>query len=263
LLARNFDIAMTAIDNVVAYQEGQNEAPIGPNPDLFVFAGTDNSFPSLVSQAPLKDVKSLRGRILTVDAMTTGYAFVLRDILERHKIAPDEATFVRAGGTPQRLQDMLTDPQHTATIQGTPFEFIGELKGLNTLLRVSDELGPYQGFVAPAKRSWASAHDKDAVGYVRALVRGIEWLYQPDNRPIVEALLVADIPDMSPRSAAKTYDVALGKSGGIFGGAKPDLQGVQRVLYLRSRYGTSRKDLADPMKYVDLTYLDRAALPSK
>jgi ABC-type nitrate/sulfonate/bicarbonate transport system substrate-binding protein len=247
LLARNFDIAMTAIDNVVAYQEGQNEAPIGPNPDLFVFAGTDNSFPSLVSQAPLKDVKSLRGRILTVDAMTTGYAFVLRDILERHKIAPDEATFVRAGGT----------------IQGTPFEFIGELKGLNTLLRVSDELGPYQGFVAPAKRSWASAHDKDAVGYVRALVRGIEWLYQPDNRPIVEALLVADIPDMSPRSAAKTYDVALGKSGGIFGGAKPDLQGVQRVLYLRSRYGTSRKDLADPMKYVDLTYLDRAALPSK
>ena len=263
LLAGNFDIAMTAIDNVVAYQEGQNEAPIAPDPDLFVFAGTDNSFLSLVSQAPLKDVRSLRGRTLTVDAMTTGYAFVLRDILERHQIAAGEVTFVRAGGTPQRLQDMLADPQHAATIQGTPFEFIGELKGLNTLLRVADELGPYQGFVATAKRSWASAHDRDVVGYVRALVRGIDWLYQPENRPIVEALLIADVPGMSPGIAAKTYDVVLASSGGFFRGAKPDIEGVRRVLALRSRYGIPQRELTDPMKYIDLSYLARAAEPAK
>jgi ABC-type nitrate/sulfonate/bicarbonate transport system substrate-binding protein len=67
LLAGNYDIAMTAIDNVVAYQEGQNEAPIGPDPDLIAFVGTDNSFLTLVSQGPLKDVQSLRGHILTVD----------------------------------------------------------------------------------------------------------------------------------------------------------------------------------------------------
>src|SRR5579872_37190 len=29
-----FDIAMTAVDNIVAYVEGQGEAPIGPQPDF-------------------------------------------------------------------------------------------------------------------------------------------------------------------------------------------------------------------------------------
>jgi ABC-type nitrate/sulfonate/bicarbonate transport system substrate-binding protein len=258
LLAGNYDIAMTAIDNVVAYQEGQNEAPIGPNPDLVAFAGTDNAFLSLVSQGPLKSIASLRGHTLTVDAMTTGYAFVLRDLLERHQIMSGDVTFVRAGGTPQRLQDMLKNTEHAATIQGTPFEFIGELKGLNTLVRIADELGPYQGFVAATKRSWAAAHDADVVGYTRAMVRAIEWLYQPDNRPIVEALLIADIPGMSPSLAAKTYDIALAKSGGIFHGARPDLEGIRRVLALRTRYGLPQKDLVDPMKYLDLSYLARA-----
>lgn len=263
LLAGNYDIAMTAMDNVVAYQEGQNEAPVGPNPDLFVFAGTDNSFLTLVSQGPLKTVESLRGHVLTVDAMTTGYAFVLRDILERHHINEGDVTFKRAGGTPERLQAMLENADQAATIQGTPFEFIGETRGLNTLLRVSEAIGPYQGFVATTKRSFAAAHDRDIVGYTRALIRGIDWLYRPENRPIAEALLVANIPGMSPALATKTYDVVLSASGGFFRGAKPDMKGVDRVLELRSRYGLPHRDLRDPLKYLDLSYLDRAQAAEK
>jgi ABC-type nitrate/sulfonate/bicarbonate transport system substrate-binding protein len=263
LLAGNYDIAMTAMDNVVAYQEGQNEAPIAPDPDLFVFAGTDNSFLTLVSQGPLKTVEGLRGHVLTVDAMTTGYAFVLRDILDRHHMDETEVTFTRAGGTPERLQGMLENPNQAATIQGTPFEFIGETHGLNTLFRVVDELGPYQGFVATAKRSWAAQHDRDIAGYARALVRGIEWLYRPENRPVAEALLIANIPGMSPTLATKTYEIVLSQSGGYFRGARPDLRGIDRVLALRSRYGIPHRTLVDPMKYLDLSYLDRAEAPAK
>jgi len=258
ILAGNYDIAMTAMDNVVAYQEGQNEAPIGPNPNLFVFAGIDNSFLTLVSQGPLKTVESLRGHVLTVDAMTTGFAFVLRDILERHHVKEEDVTFKRAGGTPERLQEMLANPDQAGTIQGTPFEFIGEMHGLNTLLRVSEAIGPYQGFVATTTRSWAADHDRDIVGYTRALIRGIDWLYHPENRPIAEALLIANIPGMSPTLAAKTYDVVLSPSGGFLRGARPDLTGIRRVLELRSRYGQPHRTLADPMKYLDLSYLERA-----
>src|SRR5438876_5534528 len=35
------DIAFALVDNVVAYQEGQGEAKIPDNPDLFVFMGGD------------------------------------------------------------------------------------------------------------------------------------------------------------------------------------------------------------------------------
>jgi hypothetical protein len=40
-----------------------------------------------------------------------------------------------------------------------------------------------------------------------------------------------------------------------------DLEGVRRVLTLRSEYGRPSKPLADPMKYLDLTYYDRALTP--
>jgi NMT1/THI5 like protein len=44
-----FEIAMTAIDNIVAYVEGQGEAPIGPQPDFAAVMGSDSGFLSLVA----------------------------------------------------------------------------------------------------------------------------------------------------------------------------------------------------------------------
>jgi len=38
LIDGKFDIAMTAIDNLIAYREGQGEVP-KPGPDLFAFMG--------------------------------------------------------------------------------------------------------------------------------------------------------------------------------------------------------------------------------
>jgi len=62
-LARgNFEIAMTGFDNVVAYVEGQGEAPIGAQPDFFAFLGSDDSFLSLVAQPGIARPAELRGR---------------------------------------------------------------------------------------------------------------------------------------------------------------------------------------------------------
>src|SRR6266508_2714076 len=47
LIEGKFDIGMTAIDNVIAYQEGQGEAPVATQPDLFAFMGGDNGRLSL------------------------------------------------------------------------------------------------------------------------------------------------------------------------------------------------------------------------
>ena len=49
-----FDIAMTAIDNVVAYVEGEGAAPIGPQPDFVAVMGSDSSFLSLVTTRDIK-----------------------------------------------------------------------------------------------------------------------------------------------------------------------------------------------------------------
>src|SRR5579864_1439679 len=72
-----FDIAITAFDNIVAYVEGQGEAPIGAQPEFFAFMGSDSGFLSLVVAPDIKNFGDLKGKTLSVDARTTGYAFVL------------------------------------------------------------------------------------------------------------------------------------------------------------------------------------------
>src|ERR1700728_3122926 len=62
----SFDIAMTAIDNIIAYVEGEGEAPIGPQPDFIAVMGSDSSFLSLVAAPQIKTYAGLRGKTLSV-----------------------------------------------------------------------------------------------------------------------------------------------------------------------------------------------------
>src|SRR5499426_4649523 len=61
LIEGKFDIAMTAIDNVIAYMEGQGEAPTQVKPDLIVFRGGDNGLLSLVTVPEVRNVADLKG----------------------------------------------------------------------------------------------------------------------------------------------------------------------------------------------------------
>jgi ABC-type nitrate/sulfonate/bicarbonate transport system substrate-binding protein len=98
LIEGRFDIAITAIDNVVAYMEGQGEAKLDRQPDIFAFMGGDNGFLSLVTVPEVKTYADLKGRTLSVDALTTGYAFVLLDLLERGGLKRGDFELVKAGG---------------------------------------------------------------------------------------------------------------------------------------------------------------------
>jgi ABC-type nitrate/sulfonate/bicarbonate transport system substrate-binding protein len=249
---------MTALDNVVAYQEGQNEAPIGPNPDLFAFLGSDNAFLSLVTQKSYGKVADLRGKTLTVDAMTTGFAFVLREILARNGIAESEVTFERAGGVSSRFRAMTENPKHAATMQMTPFELLGEARGMNTVLRADDVLGAYAGMCGVARRSWAKDNEKAVVGFTRAYWRAVQWMTEPANRPFAEALLVAHVGNLTPALAPKAANILLAERGGFRRDISIDEAGARTVLELRSKYGEPKKTLTDVSRYVDMRYREMA-----
>jgi NMT1/THI5 like len=58
LIEGKFDIGVTVIDNVVAYMEGQGEAPVSIQPDLFVSMGGDNGLLSLASAYRLDEPRA-------------------------------------------------------------------------------------------------------------------------------------------------------------------------------------------------------------
>ena len=68
IAAGKFDIILTAIDNIVAYKEGQGEVPAEGDTDLFAFMGSDDAFLRFVVQEDIKSFADLPGKILTADA---------------------------------------------------------------------------------------------------------------------------------------------------------------------------------------------------
>ena len=256
LLENRVDIAFAVFDNVVAYQEGQGEAKVPDNPDLFAFMGGDGGFLTIVAAPAVKRLGDLKGRTLSVDAMTTGFAFVVRELVASNALAESDVTFVRPGGTANRYRELIAG-KHDATLLRTPFELLAQNRGFNVLAS-GDALGAYQGTVGVARRSWAREHDAALVGFVRAYRAATDWLYDRANRDIVEALLIANIRDMTPALAKQSYDLLLGDKGGLARDLAPDLAGMRTVLRLRSKFGSPAKTLTDPMKYVDLSFYERA-----
>ena len=255
MAAGKFEIAMTGVDNIVAYAEGQGEAPIGAQPEFFAFMGSDSAFLSLVSGPDLKEISALKGKQLLVDAMTTGYAFVLYDILRRAGLPAETYEVARAGGMIERWT-RLRAGEGDGTLLSAPYNLIAKAHGLNELARAVEILGPYQGNVGAARRGWASANERKVIGYIRAYRDAIDWLYAPQNRSEAIAILRRNLPQMPEDVAIASYDELLHPKFGFYRGGEIDEAGLACVLALRSRYGKPQMTLNDPNKYIDLRFLE-------
>jgi ABC-type nitrate/sulfonate/bicarbonate transport system substrate-binding protein len=257
LVRGDWELGLTAIDNVVAYQEGQGEAAIDRAPDLFAFMGGDDAFLRLVVQGDIETYADLKGKTLSVDALTTGFAFVLRKMLAMNGIAESDVQFERAGGVMQRWE-ALKAGKHAGTLLITPFELIAEKLGLRLLASARDAFARYQGLVGATRRSWAAANGEALVGFIRGFLASLAWLYDRANKSAACAILAERVPNMSAELAAATYDILLADKGGFAREAELDVEGIKTVLALRSEFGRPQKTLADPMRYVDLAYYERA-----
>jgi ABC-type nitrate/sulfonate/bicarbonate transport system substrate-binding protein len=257
LIDGKFDIAMTAIDNVVAYDEQQGEAPTVANPDLIAFMGGDNGFLRLVAAPEVKTYADLKGKQLSVDALTTGYAFVLRKLLEENGLVSTEYELVKAGGVVERFE-ALCRKQHSATLLISPFEVLAEAQALNRLANAIDQLGHYQGLVGATRRGWAEQHERELVAYIRGYLSGLDWLFEPINKNEAILLLRSKLPNMSEHLALKSYDILINPKNGFSRKAELDLEGVRTVLSLRSEYGNPCKYLSDSSKYLELRYYEIA-----
>jgi ABC-type nitrate/sulfonate/bicarbonate transport system substrate-binding protein len=258
LIEGKFDIAMTAIDNLIAYREGQGEAKVD-GPDLIAFMGGDNGFLRLVAVPEVNSFSDLRGKTLSVDALTTGYAFVLLELMERNGLVLNrDYRTERAGGVLQRFNELM-EKKHAGTMLISPFEVQAEARGFKRLANATDALGAYQGLVGGARKAWADANRDVVIGFIRAFSEGVDWLYEPQNRAEAIAIFRKNLPQASEQAANASYSVLLSPKEGFQRKAQIDLKGVDTVLRLREKYGQPAKKLASPSRYYDDSFY-RAAM---
>lgn len=257
LYAGRYDLALTSVDNIVAYDEGQGEADLPGPADFVALFGVDNGMLSVMAVPEVKSFADLKGKTLSVDAMTTGFAFVLRDILARNGIAESDVTFVKVGGGAQRLEALLKQEQ-AGTLLNAPLDLVAEGKGCTRLARATETLGAYQGIVGATRRETAARMRPQMEAFIRGFHASVGWLADPAHKDEAVALLVARVKGMEQPQAEKAYAVLMDPKNGIFRDLKIDRAGLETVLALRSKYAPAKVALTDPGRYVDLSYLTAA-----
>ncbi len=256
LMAGRHDIALAAIDNLVAAQEGQGDGPPLRDPDLVAVMGVDNGFLSIVAAPSVATIADLRGRKVAVDSPNTGFAFVLRELLQTNGVGEADVAIVRGGATELRYQGLIAGA-YDATLLRTPFELLAAERGFRVLAR-ADALGPYLGTSGFVRRAWASAHEPQLVAFLRAYRDAMRWLVDPAHRDAAEALLVANVRDMTPQLARRAAATLLAERGGLLRDLEIDRAALDTVLRLRASYGRPQHALGDASRYVDDAYRAKA-----
>lgn len=257
LIDGNFEIAGTAIDNIVAYQEGQGVAELSREPDLFAFMGASQVNLGLTVQADIAGYSDLKGTTLAVDALSTGFAFQLREMLEINGIGLDEYELIPVGATKARLESLIAG-EHAAALLNPPFTQFGEAAGLRVIDYSQDALPACQIGVMGACRGWAEANPQALEGFIRAELRAIDWITDPANADAATDTLQRNMQGMDRAGAEAAMKVVLDPELGLAGSDAIDDAGVATILALRSKFGEPQKDLADPARYIDLRYYNTA-----
>ncbi|MGG5819210.1 ABC transporter substrate-binding protein [Falsiroseomonas sp. HW251] len=243
-----FDLALTAVDNIVAYDEGQGEAELPGTADFVALFGVDDGMLNVMAQADVADLPALAGRKVAVDAMTTGFAFVLKEMLGHAGVAY-RVHWVAVGGGAQRL-GALTAGEQAATLLNTPLDLAAEAAGCRRLARANDVIGPYQGIVGAVRRGTVVSRRAALVGFMRGFRDSLAWLAA---EPAGATALLQQRMRMAPAVASCAAAALLDPVRGIFRDLRVDEDGMRTVLALRSRYGVPARHLDDPLRYLDLS----------
>lgn len=253
--AGEFDLAFTAFDNVVAYQEGQGAAKLSGPTDFRVIMGATQVELSAIVAPSIDTAQDLKGKSLALDAVGTGFAFVLYAMLEQLGLPTADYARVAVGATPERWQS-VKDGTHAGTITIEPFTSIARAAGFRVLRQSTEAFPVYQGGIVAARESWASQNPARVKAFIRGYLKGLAWTLAPENRSNAAALLQAKMPEIKPGVVEAVLTSLLSPRSGLTPRGAVLRDGMRTVLDLRARYGIGKKSLNDVDKSLALSYYD-------
>jgi ABC-type nitrate/sulfonate/bicarbonate transport system substrate-binding protein len=254
-LAGKYEIMSTAFDNIVAYAEDQGDYKLPQPSDFVAIAGVHSGLNRLVVRPEIKTYADIKGKAVAVDAVRSGYATVLYQILENNGLVFEkDYTPLPVGGTSQRL-NALKGNKAVAAILSSPADMEAQKEGFTFLADASEAVGSYQGSAYVVRRGWAKDHDKEVLAFIRAIAAATDYVFE--NKSGAIEVMKKRIKGASDEELAKLYDRIIGP-GGLNPRAALNMNGVQTVLKIRSQYGEPKREMGPPSKYVDLSFYERA-----
>jgi ABC-type nitrate/sulfonate/bicarbonate transport system substrate-binding protein len=251
-----YEIATTAMDNVVGLTEGQGEAPI-PGFDLVAFAGVHRGTAYIVSRPEITSYAQIRGRTVCVDAIGYAYGMVLYKALENHGLLPDRDYHVAAVGTSDKRLATMQHHKAVACLLSPPEDSEATALGYHVLGDTSSALGSIQVSIYAGHRAWLQSHRGVVVAFIRSVIAANDYIFA--NRAGSLAILRKHVRGLNASRAQAIYAGLTSPKVGLNRHAALDLQGVRNVLAVRSEFGRPKMSITDPNKYIDTSFYASAS----
>jgi len=258
-----YDMVQTSPDNVANYRLNASN-PLGATIDQQMFVGFDSGQKLiLVAKPGITSPADLRGKTLAVDALNSGFAYVLYKIMQNYGLQRGtDYNVVSVGGVFQRYNGLLAN-QFDATLLSSGFETRAANAGYVLLDSVSSIANPYLGSVGAGKTAWLR-QNRDAVErFTKAYIEASRWSFDPANREEAIGLLMT-LPNTPRALAEQLYAIQVTVGVGNIPDASIDREALYNVLALRAEFNgfdqrQNLRFLASPAsRLYDLSYYRRA-----
>jgi ABC-type nitrate/sulfonate/bicarbonate transport system substrate-binding protein len=199
LVSGSLEIAGMPLDTLVLTQGAGDAVGIGSETETPIY--------SLVGTRGVNAPADLRDRNIAASGPTSGNTAVLKKMLTGLGLAPTEYHVLNVGGTPDRYAALHTG-QVGAALLTQPFDIQAASEGFRILARSPDYVPNSQYTLYNVRRPWLEQNRAVAVRFLRAMMRGVRWLYEPANRAEAEQILMTET-GATAEIAAQLYDLYL------------------------------------------------------
>ncbi|MEE8120596.1 MAG: ABC transporter substrate-binding protein [Anaerolineales bacterium] len=255
LISGNYDLILNNADNVIAWAEGQGADP-QPNDFVIFLGGSQGLKQKLVVLSSVSDFSDLKGKVLAVDAPTTGFAIVMIYILKKHDLELNHDYTLKSFGNSTMRAEALGRGEAWGAMMNLSDDEI-QKRGFKVLARSEDHVPHYARGLGATRREWANANEELLVRFIRAMVRATDWVRDRNNREEAINLLLPKNKNSKAR-AEKNYEEDISPRFGFTPRSRIDMEGIRTVLRLRETAGLMKPPVPEPEKYVDERFYKKA-----
>jgi len=255
LIGGRYDLILNNADNVIAWSEGQGVDP-APNDFIIFLGGSQGLRQKLVVVPGVSVFGDLKGKILAVDAPTTGFAIVMICILKKHGLELNRDYTLKMFGNTTKRADAMSRGEAFGGMMNMSNEEIKE-RGFKVLARSEDYVEHYARGLGAARRQWAEANEELLVRFIRAMIRATDWVMDPRNKGEAIKLLLPENKN-SLVAADEMYEESVSPKFGLTPRSRIDKEGIRTVLELREKAGLMKRPVPKPEKYVDDRFYRKA-----
>ncbi len=210
----------------------------------------------VIGKKGITSVKALKGKTVIVSGPSAITRVFMDTVLEKNGLKQDDVTFTYAGATNERYAALVSGGVDAAILL-PPFSFRAVEAGYPVLDDVKKYYPhfPFDGYAVST--AWGPAHRPVLVAFLKGLLAGVKFLYDPANKTRAIAILMEQT-NTPLADAAKTYDelVTKEKEYSLTGTSTPD--DYNQVIYTLIQLGLVKPPLPSPTKFYDNSYLNEA-----